>query len=443
MVERALRIDDFALSLDLIFFASAATAIVFSLRDRAAERAPFGDFSGLLLVSVTGMFVLASATNLVTLFLGIELLSIPLYVLCALDVRRPTSLESGLKYLVVGSIGSATLLYGLAMIYGATASTDFAAIAAAVSKSSIGGDPLLLTGLGLAAVGLAFKASVAPFHQWTPDVYEGAPTPVTSFMAVATKVAAFAIIVRFFEQALLPVQADWDAALAALAVVSIVVGNVAALGQDSLKRMLAYSGVAQAGYILVGVIAGTQLGVRAVVFYLCAYALMNVAAFAVVIVRERETPLGDDISAVAGIGRSQPAAGLDADAQHAVAGRLPGDGRLLRQVLPDRGGRQRRLHLARHRDRDRLDDLAGATTCGSSRRSGCDRNRPACRRSPAARAEADADPPDGRRLAHARRRDRRRALRGGGAVLRHHPQPAAEFRRRTRPSSLPGWARRA
>jgi NADH-quinone oxidoreductase subunit N len=306
VVEQALRIDDFALSLDLIFFASAAVAILFSLHDRAAEGAPFGDFSALLLTSVTGMFVLASATNLVTLFLGIELLSIPLYVLCALDVRRPTSLESGLKYLVVGSIGSATLLYGLAMIYGATAATDFSKIALAVSKDAIGGDPLLLTGLGLAAVGLAFKASVAPFHQWTPDVYEGAPTPVTSFMAVATKVAAFAVIVRFFEQALLPVQPDWDAALAALAVISIVVGNVAALNQDSLKRMLAYSGIAQAGYILVGVIAGTQLGVKAVVFYLCAYALMNIAAFAVVIARERETPLGDDISAVEGIGKSRP-----------------------------------------------------------------------------------------------------------------------------------------
>jgi NADH-quinone oxidoreductase subunit N len=311
VVEGALRIDDFTLTFALIFFVAAALALAMSLRDRTlrdgpAERAYLGDYAGLLLTSVAGMFVLAGSTNLVTLFLGVELLSIPLYVMCALEVRREASLESGLKYLVIGSVGSATLLYGLAFIYGATGSTDFAAIADAVARNGVGTDALLLTGLGLAAVGLAFKASVAPFHQWTPDVYEGAPTPVTAFMAIATKAAAFAVIVRFFEQAFLPAQAEWDAALAALAVTSIVVGNVGALGQDSLKRLLAYSGIAQAGYILVGVVVGTQLGVRAVVFYLLVYLVMNVAAFAAVIARERETALGDDIDAVAGIGAERP-----------------------------------------------------------------------------------------------------------------------------------------
>ncbi|MEX0993066.1 MAG: NADH-quinone oxidoreductase subunit N [Solirubrobacterales bacterium] len=306
VVEGALRIDDFALCLGLVFFSAAALALVLSLGEDAAERSNLGDYSALLLVSVTGMTVLASSANLITLFLGIELLSIPLYVLCALDLRRETSLESGLKYLVIGSFGSATLLYGLAMIYGATGATDFTAIADALGSAGVLGDPLLLTGIGLAVVGLAFKASVAPFHQWTPDVYEGAPTPVTSFMAVATKAAAFAIIVRFFEQALLPAQPDWDAALAALAVASIVIGNVAAIGQDSLKRMLAYSGIAQAGYMLVGVVVGTQLGVKALVFYLFVYTLMNVAAFAVVIARERESAYGDDIESVSDIGRTRP-----------------------------------------------------------------------------------------------------------------------------------------
>ena len=148
---------------------------------------------------------------------------------------------------------------------------------------------------------------MAPFHQWTPDVYEGAPTSVTAFMAVATKAAAFAILLRFFDVALFPARDDWDVALAALAVVTILVGNIGAIGQNSLKRMLAYSGVAQAGYMLAGVVVASELGVKATVFYLFAYLFMNMAAFAVVIARERETTLGDHIDAVAGIGSSRPA----------------------------------------------------------------------------------------------------------------------------------------
>ncbi len=282
--------------------------LVLSLRDTTAERTRLGDYSALLLMSVTGMVVLAGAANLITLFLGIELLSIPLYVhVRAAICGRRTSLEAGLKYLVIGSVGSATLLYGLAMIYGATGATDFGPIASAIENQGILGDPLLLTGIALAATGLAFKASVAPFHQWTPDVYQGAPTPVTAFMAVATKTAAFAIIVRFFDWSRCCRRADdWDAALAALSVVSIVIGNVGAIGQDSLKRLLAWSGVAQAGYIMAGVVVGTELGVKSVVFYLFIYLLMNVAAFAVVIARERETALGDGIGGGQGPRRSPP-----------------------------------------------------------------------------------------------------------------------------------------
>ena len=207
------------------------------------------------------MVVLAGASNLVTLFLGIELLSIPLYVMCALDLRRRTSLEAGLKYLVIGSVGSATLLYGLALIYGATGATDFGPIAAAIEHQGILGDPLLLTGIALAATGLAFKASVAPFHQWTPDVYEGAPTPVTAFMAVATKTAAFAIIVRFFDcRAAARRRTTGTRRSRRSRSSSIVIGNVGAIGQDSLKRLLAWSGVAQAGYMLAGVVVATETG---------------------------------------------------------------------------------------------------------------------------------------------------------------------------------------
>ena len=156
---------------------------------------------------------------------------------------------------------------------------------------------------------MSFKASVAPFHQWTPDVYEGAPTPVTAFMAVATKAAAFGAMLRFFDVALLDAQSDWGPAIAALATITIVVGNVGALGQSSLKRLMAWSSVAQAGYMLAGVVVATRLGVQATVFYLATYLFMNMATFAVIVARERATPFGDDIRSVAGLGAEQPAAG--------------------------------------------------------------------------------------------------------------------------------------
>ena len=307
LVEGALRMDDLALSLSFVFYVAAAIALLLTLGERGGRASALGDYAGLMLASVTGMVVLAGATNLVSLFVGIELLSIPLYVLCAIDLHRRTSLESGLKYLVIGSVGSATLLYGLAFIYGASSSTDFTEIAGAIERAGIAGDPLLLIGIALAAAGLAFKASVAPFHQWTPDVYEGAPTSVTAFMAVATKAAAFAVLLRLFDTALLPAKDDWDVALAALAVTTIAVGNIGAIGQVSLKRLLAYSGVAQAGYMLAGVLVATELGVRSVVFYLFVYLIMNMAAFAVVAARERESELGDHIDSVAGIGATRPA----------------------------------------------------------------------------------------------------------------------------------------
>jgi NADH-quinone oxidoreductase subunit N len=308
LISGALAQDDLTLVLMLAFCAAGIATALLSWRAHAADEAGHGEYFSLLLFSVLGMSLLVAAQNLVTLFLGFELLSIPLYVLCASDLRRAGSLESGLKYLVIGSVGSATLVYGLALIYGATGSTDFAGIAHALATT--GGprhDVLLLSGLGLALVGLAFKASVAPFHQWTPDVYEGAPTPITAFMAVATKAAALGVLLRLLDVALISAQPDWAPALAALAAITIVVGNVGALGQSSLKRMLAWSGVAQAGYLLSGVIVGTQLGAKATVFYLVVYLAMNVAAFAVVVARERAGREGDDLAAFAGLGRTQPA----------------------------------------------------------------------------------------------------------------------------------------
>jgi len=306
IVSGALRIDDLSLALNLILIAGGACAVLLAWRSLASQEAAHGEFHALLLTSVGGMSVLAAAQNTVALFVGLELLSIPLYVLCATELKREHSLESGLKYLIVGSVGSATLLYGLALIYGATGSTDFSAIANSLANGSIATDPLTLTGIALCVAGLCFKASVAPFHQWTPDVYEGAPTPVTALMAVTTKVAALGVFLRFFDVALIGAQPSWGPAVAVLAAITIVAGNVGALGQSSLKRMLAYSSVGQAGYLLAGVVVGTKLGVSATVLYLIVYLFMNMAAFAVVVARERETGLGDSFAAIAGLGRERP-----------------------------------------------------------------------------------------------------------------------------------------
>ena len=305
LISGALRLDDMTTVLSFVFCTGGIAAVLLSWRAVAPREAAHGEYFSLLLTSAAGMWVLVAAQNLVTVFLGLELLSIPLYVLCATEMRRATSLESGLKYLIIGSVGSATLLYGLAFIYGATGSTDFSGIARAL-KGDVATDSLLLTGIALTVAGLAFKASVAPFHQWTPDVYEGAPTPVTAFMAVATKAAAFGVFLRLFDVALIDTSADWAPALATLATITIVVGNVGALGQSSLKRLMAWSSVAQAGYMLAGVVVATRLGVQATVFYLGVYLMMNLAAFAVIVIRERETGLGDDISSVQGLGAQRP-----------------------------------------------------------------------------------------------------------------------------------------
>jgi NADH-quinone oxidoreductase subunit N len=305
VIAGALSVDGLSLTLTLVIAGAGVAATLLSWRALAPLEAAHGEYYALLLGSMAGMLVLVGATNLVTLFVGLELLSIPLYVLCATELHRSSSLEAGLKYLVVGSVGSATLLYGLALIYGATGATDFGAIAASIARGGAS-DPLLLTGIALAVTGLCFKASVAPFHQWTPDVYEGAPTPITAFMAVATKAAAFGVLLRLFDVGLIAEHATWGPVLAALAAVTIVVGNVGALGQSSLKRMLAYSSVAQAGYMLAGVVVATRLGVRATVLYLVTYMLMNLAAFAVIVARERETTLGDDIDSMAGLGAERP-----------------------------------------------------------------------------------------------------------------------------------------
>ncbi len=306
LIEGALQLDPLTLILMLVICGGGVVATLLAWRDQAAEEIAHGEFFSLMLLGSAGMFVLVASRDLVTTFVGLELLSLPLYILCAARVREERSLESGLKYLIIGSVGSATVLYGFALLYGATGQTGYNAIAAAIEASNLASDPLFLTGVAMCTVGFAFKASLAPFHQWTPDVYEGAPTPVTAFMSVATKAAAFGAIIRLFDVAVRPAVDAWQPIWVAIALITMVVGNVGALRQESMKRMLAYSSIAQAGYILVGFVLVTDLGVQAICAYLVLYSLGNLAAFTVVIARERETAEGDKISAMRGLGTERP-----------------------------------------------------------------------------------------------------------------------------------------
>jgi NADH-quinone oxidoreductase subunit N len=255
------------------------------------------------------MMALASATSLVTVFIGLETLSIALYVACGYARRETRSQEAAAKYLLIGGFASAFVLYGMALVYGATGSTLISTIAQRVTSSD-STNPLLVLGVLLLAVGFAYKVSGAPFHQWTPDVYQGAPLPVTAFMSVGTKAAAFAMIIRVFGAGLPHLAPEWSALLAFVAACSMIVGNLAAIVQTSLKRLLAYSGVAQAGYILVGIVAGGRQGIAAALFYLAAYLFMNFGAFAVLLLLVTPEAEHDRMSDLDGLGYRNPVLGV-------------------------------------------------------------------------------------------------------------------------------------
>jgi NADH-quinone oxidoreductase subunit N len=269
-----------------------------------------GEYYALLAAATGGMVFLVQAGNLMTLFLGLEWFSICLYILCAIEIDLISSLEAGLKYLVVGSFGSAVLLFGLALVYGATGELGFGAIAAEIESQGIANDGLVLAGLAMILAGLGFKASAAPFHMWTPDVYEGAPTPVTAFMSAATKVVALVLAMRVLVTAF-PAEEDlWTIAVAVIACISLAVGNVAALVQRNLKRMLAYSSVSHAGFMLIAVAANNELGGRALLYYLVPYGAASLGAFAVVAARERELGERVTLDNVAGMGWERPLLGV-------------------------------------------------------------------------------------------------------------------------------------
>ena len=275
-------------------------AVLISWGDRRRDHV--GEYYALLAAAGGGMVFFVSAGNLLTMFLGLEWFSIALYILVALDTHRKASLEAGLKYLIVGSFGSAFLLFGCALTYGATGELGFNAI-----RDATGADePLFVAGMAMIIAGLAFKASAAPFHMWTPDVYEGAPTPVTAFMSAATKAAALVVTLRILVTAF-PEQAEiWTVAIAVLAVVSLVVGNLAALAQTSVKRLLAYSSVSQAGFMLIAIAANNDLGGKALLYYLIPYGAASAGAFAVIAARERELGREVTLTTLEGWGWERP-----------------------------------------------------------------------------------------------------------------------------------------
>jgi NADH-quinone oxidoreductase subunit N len=283
-----------------IVAAGGALTVLVAWGEKRRDHA--GEYYALLAAAAAGMVFFVTASNLMTLFLGLEWFSIALYVLCAMDTHREESLEAGLKYLIVGSFGSGILLFGCALVYGSTGELGFSEIAAAADAD----DVLLLAGLAMLLAGLAFKASVAPFHMWTPDVYQGAPTSVTAFMSAATKVAALVVTLRLLVVAFPEQEHLWTIAVAVLACISLAVGNLAALAQRDVKRLLAYSSVSHAGFMLIAIAANNELGGRALLYYLIPYGAMSIGSFAVVAARERELQAPVTLDRLGGLGWERP-----------------------------------------------------------------------------------------------------------------------------------------
>jgi NADH-quinone oxidoreductase subunit N len=297
--------DRWAALAQVIIAGSGAVAVLISYRERMRDE-HVAEHYALLTAAGAGMMFFVQASNLMTLFLGLEWFSIALYVLTAIDIDLIGSLEAGLKYLVVGAVGSATLLFGSALVYGETGQLSFDKIGA----FGHGHDAMLVVGLAMIIVGLAFKASAAPFHMWTPDAYQGAPTPVTAFMASATKVAALVVTYRVLTVGFPQDEHLWRYAIAVIACISLAWGNIGALVQRNVKRILAYSSVSHAGFMLIAIAAANQLGERALLYYLIPYCAMSLGAFAVVAARERELGVPVTLQNLAGFGWERPFFGV-------------------------------------------------------------------------------------------------------------------------------------
>jgi len=303
-------LDNYALFFNLIILAGTGLTIFVSTGFLEREEGGRSEYYLLILAATLGMMLMAAGADLIVIFLGIELMSIALYILVGFFRRRTDSNEGSMKYLLLGAFATGFLLYGIALVYGSTGTTNLREIELAVAQGRVYTHPMLLGGVALLIVGFAFKVSAVPFHMWAPDVYQGAPTAITGFMSAGPKAAAFAAFFRVMVASLGDLSGDWSGAIWMLAALTMTVGNLGALSQRNIKRMLAYSSVAHAGYVLVALVAANERGIAGGVFYLLAYTFMNIGAFAVIVALGRKGDENLEISGYAGVGFRHPGIGL-------------------------------------------------------------------------------------------------------------------------------------
>jgi NADH-quinone oxidoreductase subunit N len=301
-------VDPFFIFFGFLFLAATALVILLSARYMEIEGEHHGEYYALILFATLGMMFMASGFDIVVLFISLETMAASFYVLVGFLRGDRRSNEAALKYLLLGAFSSGVLAYGLSLLYGVSGSTNLAVISQAVAN--IGGEPLVLLALVTVAAGLFFKIAAVPFHQWAPDVYEGAPTSITAYVSVASKAASFALLLRLFLTAFDPVRVNWEFLFAVVAVATMTIGNFAALTQTNVKRLLAYSSISHAGYILLGLIAGNETGLQGMGFYLLAYAFMNTGAFAIVILLRRKGLIGDELEDMNGLYYRNPVAAV-------------------------------------------------------------------------------------------------------------------------------------
>jgi NADH-quinone oxidoreductase subunit N len=306
----AVAIDAYGLFFTLLFCCGSGLTLLMSMSYLEVTDIRTGDYYSLVLFSTVGMVLMATATDLILIFLGLEVMSLAVYALSGIWREQPRSNEAALKYFLLGAFATGFLLFGIALLYGATGSTTLGPIAVAIGRLGAPEKTLVTAAMALLLVGFGFKVAAAPFHLWTPDVYEGAPTSVTALMAVGVKAAAFAAFTRVFLHTFAMLSADWSSVLWVLAALTMTMGNVTALLQRNIKRMLAYSSIAHAGYLLVGMVAGRQFGGAAILFYLIGYTLMTLGAFAVVAALGRRGEANENLDDYAGIGFRYPALSL-------------------------------------------------------------------------------------------------------------------------------------
>ncbi|OPY63931.1 MAG: NADH-quinone oxidoreductase subunit N [Syntrophorhabdaceae bacterium PtaU1.Bin034] len=299
-------VDNFGTFLKLVFLAILFLVAIISLGYAQREELFFGEYYALLLFGVLGMMVMVSSNNFITIFIGLEVMSLSIYILCGLMKGQIRAVESSLKYFLLGSFATAFFLYGIALIFAATGTIDIQMVKSAAVAKNLGNSPLFMTGIALLIVGFGFKIATVPFHMWTPDVYEGAPTSITAYMATGVKAAAFGAFLRVFYTAFYPFISEWSSILWFLAVLTMSVGNIIALVQNNMKRLLAYSSIAHAGYILIAFVTGDRIMSSSVLFYLAAYTFMNLGAFTIVILLGRKGEEHEDIDSYAGLASRHP-----------------------------------------------------------------------------------------------------------------------------------------